>query len=59
MVHFLGYAAIAVVGGAVGYWLRGQNLEDKLKEVADKCVRKDETPNKIEKSSEQTTSSGN
>lgn len=29
MLHFLGYVAIAAVGGAVGYWLRGKGLEER------------------------------
>ena len=33
MLHILGYAAIAVAGGAVGYWLKGKDLEENIRKT--------------------------
>ena len=53
MFHIFGYAAIAVAGGAVGYWLRDRALEAKSKQEVEKEVRQEPASPKSNDQTEQ------
>lgn len=56
MLHIFGYAAIAVAGGAIGYWLRGRTLEAKPHQGEKKEERQKQLSQNVSNTTESTPS---